>query len=186
MIFLPSKCAKATKYTQVCPANSTCKDKCNGFECNCDQGFHKEGDKCVPDCDANQCLANPCQPRADCNDQCKGYECACQSGFSLTEKNECCDKDQCKYDKPCPENSSCTDKCVGFECQCEEGFHMENEKCVPLCDENQCAQGELNDNIKDLKSRQRGGLLLFFSELTFNYFQETLIPRVCALKDLTV
>ena len=48
---------------------------------------------------------------------------------------------------------------------------MENEKCVPLCDENQCAQGEFqNDNIKDLKSRQRGGLLLFFSELTFNYF----------------
>ena len=63
---------------------------------------------------------------------------------------------------------------------------MENEKCVPLCDENQCGQGEFqNDYITDLKSQQRGGLL-FLLVSTFNYLQETLIPRVCALKGLTV
>ena len=41
-------------------------------------------------------------------------------------------------DNACPAHSTCINKCVGHECMCDAGYTMENGKCEPICDENQC------------------------------------------------
>ena len=76
-----------------CPAHSTCEKECVGYKCNCDDGYHKDGDECVPTCDENQCAlpfggGYPCDAREVCIDLCSGYKCECDVGYS---GRKCCE-----------------------------------------------------------------------------------------------
>ena len=93
-----------------CPANSACRDLCEGFECRCNEGYSMQNGKCVPKknrCDANQCLLkHSCPANSNCSDLCEGFECVCNAGLAMID-GKCLDASrygQGPTDPPCDED----------------------------------------------------------------------------------
>ena len=69
----------------MCPERSDCIDQCDGFRCDCKDGFTKTAEnEC---CDENQCkntgkygVGGPCGENATCINKCVEFECVCNEG----------------------------------------------------------------------------------------------------------
>ena len=66
-----------------CDANALCVNECNGYTCNCVEGFVGDGYSCIKKCDEDQCVENPCSDNADCTDKCEGFQCTCHDGYHM-------------------------------------------------------------------------------------------------------
>ena len=88
----------------ACPEFSSCKNKCQGFECTCFAGYTMTNGVCVKDCDENQCLPGQygqpgaCDfPNMICTNLCEGYKCTCEADYEPDEENGGCKPiDPCK------------------------------------------------------------------------------------------
>lgn len=70
----------------ACPIHATCLNKCHGFDCICDAGFHMKKGECVVECDENQCLSNyACPSHSTCIDECDGFDCTCNIGYEYKD-----------------------------------------------------------------------------------------------------
>lgn len=61
--------------------SSNCVNLCEGYECQCQEGFFMNDDKdeC---CDENQCSnENTCKENAECVNLCVGFKCVCVDGY---------------------------------------------------------------------------------------------------------
>lgn len=141
-----------------CPAHSSRKSsrQCyNNFEdCQCDAGYSKEGDVCVPDCPADRpkldgseyCVLETCNHNYQCpirgvrkpNRQCYNNfdDCDCAAGYKKQTHNgdDHCIADSCTADYTCLANShrkpgqNCYD--TFGDCLCDSGFQKSGEQCV--------------------------------------------------------
>jgi hypothetical protein len=57
--------------------NGDCKDKLDGFECQCHYGFY--GEMC--DGNVDDCEENACENNSTCVDGASSYTCLCMDGF---------------------------------------------------------------------------------------------------------
>ena len=147
----PAPCGPDECYdgTADCGDNSVCVNTCEGYTCECADGYAGDGYEC---CDANQCDEyDACPANSDCVNECIGHKCVCHDGYHK-EGGKCvpdCDEDQCAYDNGgCGPYADCENLCDGRRCICHDGYHKEGGECVPDCDENQCETGnnDCNEN----------------------------------------
>ena len=87
----------------LCPEHdSTCLNTIGSFECNCNEGFQRMGNKCE---NINECAVplhqNPClsKQHSTCRDNHGSFECECNPGFDSDPING-----ECRV-VGCPENS---------------------------------------------------------------------------------
>lgn len=135
------QCANPLVAMLSCPVFSDCIDKCDGFECECYDGYQMINGECRRVCDEDQCSTDPCPSNSQCVDLCDQYRCDCDSGYSENELDECCeDLNQCVLGIPdlgvspedvCAPNFFCINSCVGFQCVCGDGFEEQNGNCMP-------------------------------------------------------
>ena len=89
----------------LCPRHdSTCVNTIGSFECSCNDGFKRNGDKCenINECDVPH-HQNPClsKQHSTCRDIHGSFECECNSGYeSDTTDDECREQTH-----ECPENA---------------------------------------------------------------------------------
>ena len=97
--FLPATLMLQCSGSHKCHKYATCTDKCDGYECKCNDGYFGGGNIC---CDAKQCDTNPCGENTRCVEKCEGYECVCKdnnyrpiAGYAGTGLLNCEHKDKC-------------------------------------------------------------------------------------------
>lgn len=120
-----------------CKNNATCKDKFDGYICDCLPGY--SGINCQSD--VNECSSNPCQNNGTCTDKVNGYLCTCLFSFEgvncQTSKNHCASI-------PCQHGGTCIDVVNGYICQCKPGYVGGNCEMVPVvkkCEKSSCENG---------------------------------------------
>lgn len=125
----------------VCPPYSTLVYKGNDYECICDKGYIKFGDKCTYKCGVNEiweggkCICEKWFAKIDgvcqkCPPNSKvakdGESCICDKDYywnSITKK--------CDY-LVCPPYSKVVWN-KGYDCECDEGYVKKGKKCVDAC-----------------------------------------------------
>ena len=91
----------------VCPErDSTCVNTIGSFECSCNDGFKRNGDKCenINECDVPH-YQNPClsKQHSTCRDIHGSFECECNSGYESDTTDDACRVIEQTHE--CPENS---------------------------------------------------------------------------------
>ena len=110
-----------------CLHGAICRDRFNGFDCDCQAGY--SGLDCSIDVD--ECASDPCLNGAHCTDSTDSqhrrmqaaaagaYLCRCRHGF---EGDECqTNTDECAS-RPCLHGSHCVDMTDAFTCHCSAGW----------------------------------------------------------------
>ena len=70
----------------ICPQNSKCINKCNGFKCVCSKGFIRKDGKCVSKaCQKDRCKKVECPLNSNCMDNCLIARCECNKGYTMQQ-----------------------------------------------------------------------------------------------------
>jgi len=147
-----NKCVIICDDGYVVSATNTCYKVCvhpyvnqnNVCILTCEAGWHVENDKCIKDCDEDQCAnALSCPQYSTCSNDCYGYTCTCIAGYHK-DGDKCvltCDNDPCANGgtTACGAYSTCTNKCKGYTCGCIAGYSMVKGVCTKDCDADPCA-----------------------------------------------
>ncbi|XP_065910280.1 protein kinase C-binding protein NELL1-like isoform X2 [Dysidea avara] len=115
----------------LCPNNLVCKDLPGSYECTCDSGNIRVGDRCIPHCDP------PCHSAGTCV---ANNTCMCPGG--LTGKYCESDINECDGSHGCSEHATCINFHGGYFCRCKDGYHGNGRTCTDI---NECANKETYD-----------------------------------------
>ncbi|XP_064597834.1 LOW QUALITY PROTEIN: uncharacterized protein LOC135464334 [Liolophura sinensis] len=105
-----------------------CKNKDGSFECTCQNGFVKYGERCLS---ARTCSSNDdCHTRASCVNS----KCQCNQGYEGDGKDHCDNVNECLEETDdCLSNADCLDHDGSFECVCKPGYVKDtSDTCIPL------------------------------------------------------
>ncbi|XP_065182268.1 neurogenic locus notch homolog protein 1-like [Sycon ciliatum] len=110
-----------------CPANATCQNLENRFDCGCLPGYsyNRDTNECQ---NINECLTLCKDKSTSCTDTVGSYKCECQTGFNGTAPS-CTDIDECNT--MCNGTSSqCNNTLGSFLCTCDPGFTGDGFNCT--------------------------------------------------------
>ncbi|XP_078075800.1 stabilin-2 isoform X2 [Mustelus asterias] len=134
----------------TCGSNAVCTYFApNTFTCNCQEGYHGDGQICLP--------IDPCQNNfGNCptNTTVCWYDgpgkshCLCQEGYENLSAGVGCElTDVCKTNDSCDKNANCVTVAPGqIECTCNEGYAGDGSICY----------GSILERIKDLNTQSGG------------------------------
>jgi len=121
-----------------CSSHGKCDDSAGRAVCNCDNGYHQDGDlACLPN-------TSGCEPVCNSWEKCLAEECVLRDGYCSKDEDcsngTCDDNHNCtgtNYDPcknvDCENGGTCVNEGYGYgatRCDCPEGFHDEAIKCV--------------------------------------------------------
>ncbi|XP_065182017.1 fibrillin-1-like [Sycon ciliatum] len=113
--------------TNPCPANATCQNLENRFDCGCLPGhsYNRTTNECQ---NINECLTLCKDKSTSCTDTVGSYKCECQTGFNGTAPS-CTDINECNT--MCNGTSSqCNNTLGSFLCTCDPGFTGDGFNCT--------------------------------------------------------
>ncbi|XP_066948611.1 protein disulfide isomerase Creld2-like isoform X2 [Macrobrachium rosenbergii] len=114
---------ECTQMTGICPTNSVCQDKDEGYDCVCNTGFEQCGD-------VNECVSNPCRgPHFHCVNTVESYNCVCDVGY-VNVNGACEDIDECTCSPCIRANTHCANIPGSYACVCENGYDDLNGVCT--------------------------------------------------------
>ncbi|XP_078423897.1 stabilin-2 [Cetorhinus maximus] len=134
----------------VCGSNAVCTYLApNTFTCNCHEGYHGDGQICLPidPCQKNfgNCPTNSTVCRYDGPGK---SHCQCQEGYENLLAGIGCElTDVCKTNNTCDKNAKCVTVSPGqIECTCNEAYTGDGFDCY----------GSIMERIKDLNTQSGG------------------------------
>ncbi|KAI4876431.1 hypothetical protein NFI96_032393 [Prochilodus magdalenae] len=124
---------ECTTGRHTCRADQICYNTRGSFLCQCQPGYHSNGDQCV---DRDECLlSHYCMHR--CVNTPGSYYCECNSGYQLASNNHSCvDVNECLASHPC--EHQCHNLIGSFICQCNQGYELAPDS-VSCIDIDECA-----------------------------------------------
>ncbi|GAB1608679.1 hypothetical protein Ahia01_001152300, partial [Argonauta hians] len=122
----------------ICNNNENCVNKKGDYECQCREGFEKEGENCI---DINECQLNSSLCQQKCVNFAGNYACQCDSGYKLNG-SQCVDINECDL-----KTDGCEHNCVNtegsFQCECSSGYELNANR-------KNCSKTKVMDECKQI------------------------------------
>ncbi|XP_067855433.1 stabilin-2-like isoform X2 [Heptranchias perlo] len=134
----------------ACGSNAVCAYLApNTFTCKCQEGYHGDGQICLPIDPCQKSFGNCPTDSTICQYDGPGKShCQCKEGYeSLPAGIGCHLTDVCKTNNTCDKNANCVTVAPGqIECTCNEGYTGDGSVCY----------GSIMERIKDLNTQSGG------------------------------
>ncbi|CAH0560230.1 unnamed protein product [Brassicogethes aeneus] len=127
-----------------CHDNATCRNLQTTYSCQCDEGFHGDGNMCsdIDECQQEGGLeGHHCHQNTVCVNTPGSYKCECLEGYRSLDKFNCVEEDECSTRKhKCDENADCINTQGSYHCVCKDGYKGDGYLCEAVCNQT-CLNG---------------------------------------------
>jgi hypothetical protein len=111
----------------TCSGHGTCVVDGDSASCDCNDGYHADGLRCVADDDP--CDGVTCSGHGDCVVEGTEAGCDCDDGYHAQELECVADADPCDG-VTCSGHGTCEVEGTEARCECNYGYHAEGLECV--------------------------------------------------------